>query len=595
MKYIFSKISLVFVILSLALTSGFAQDGSALPSEKEKEEKRLQFNGLGRAILSDAQLGGEILTSDSTTARQLTNGEFLLDVAINGQPNEDTEVQGILRLRNEFGGFFGSGVSVEVRELWARGLIANTVKYRVGDFDHALTPYTFWNPDEEGTINEPEIFTAQKDVIYYEQFFTEGNRRRVQGAKMDFGLVFPKVLDEIDVSGFVARLRGTDFFTVPTRFIGGGRIDIGTQSLQDSLGLKADIGINLAHTWDDLQSGDVTSGIRNMVWSVDFDIAVIDKEKFGLSIMGEAGQSSLAFKEDSLSVLDEGDSFLEAGVKAELKDAKLGVSATFIDIGPDFFSMAAQSKRVDFNRDKEFFNRTGNDRAFRMPTLFDISRDRALYTFQLSDQLMPYDPRYANVMPYGQATPNRRGIIIGLDYGDSESVIEANVTGAFLQEIRGQGTFELKDLRRITAAVNVNFHEISDWEKTYTLSLGLQNEQATRGGLEVEAIDFGSTLIEIGAQAELFPKFDLLLGAKLLSASGNEYVPIRTNFNDILDFPEQYIADDNETMLGAGLRYRFADDIYLTLQYHQFSFTRATDPSNDYDIRQIFVVYNMEF
>lgn len=572
-----------------------AQDGSSVPTTREEGPKTVQFNGLGRTILQQSEIGGDLFKEDTTTARQLTDGEFLLDVAINAQPNDNTEVQGILRLRNEFGGFFGAGVSVEVRELWARGLIANTIRYRVGDFDFAMTPYTFFNPDEEGMVNEPEVFRPQKEVIYYEQFYQEGNTRRLQGANLDFGLTFPVLLNEMEVEGYIARIRGTNFLSVPTRFVGGGRVDLSTQTLQDSLGLRADVGFNLAHTWDDLQSGDANDGIRNLVWSVDFDVTLLDRELLGVHLLGEAGRSSLLYKEGETTTLDEGDSFLEAGLAVDLKPSKLRLSATFLDIGPDFFSMGAQSKRVDFTRDKNYFNRFGNSRTFRQPTLFDLGRDRGLYTYQLSDQLMAYDPRYANVMPYGQATPNRRGVRIGAAYGSEAEALEAGLDVALLREIRGQGSFELKDLRQIRGFANFNAHHLADWKKTLRLTLGLQQEQTNRDGTEVEQVDLSSMLLEVGIEAELFNRFDLLLGGKFLTASGRDYVPIIENFNDVLDFPSPTVFDDQETMLGAGLRYRFKEDVFLTIQYQQFTFERANEPLNAYDMQQFFVLYNMDF
>ena len=181
----------------------------------------------------------------------------------------------------------------------------------------------------------------------------------------------------------------------------------------------------------------------------------------------------------------------------QLKKSKLGFSATYLDVGPDFFSIGAQSKRVDFNRQMSFYDRIGNDRRLRMPTLFDLGRDRALYTFQLSDQLMAYDPRYANVMPYGQATPNRTGIQIGVNYGDNESPLEAEATVSLLEEIRGSGTFELKSFTQIRLAADVHINRLADWKRTTVLTLGLQQEQTDRSGQDVEQVDLSSTLIEI--------------------------------------------------------------------------------------------------
>jgi hypothetical protein len=512
-----------------------------------------------------------------------------------------------LRLRNEFGGFFGSGVSVEVRELWARGIIANTFKYRVGDFDHVQTPYTFYNLaggryDQRSrgisVLNEKWCTTSN----FTRKVIPDVCRERLWILASPHQYFFKTQTSTAILPEFAPPTSSA----LPSRFVTGGRMDLLTQTFSDSLGTQAKIGANLVHTFDDMRSAVPTeSGIRNTVWSVDFDVALVEKAKWGIHVEGEAGASAVRFLEATLlpgdtaetrvATFEKDGTFLDAGISFDYKPAALRVKASFIDIGPDFFSMGAQSRRIDLERNKSFYNRIGNDRDFRMPTIFDINRDRALYTYQLSDVLMPYDPRFSNVMPFGQATPNRRGFIIDVEHGDSESPIEASVRGAFLQEIRGQGTFELKDFRQIRAIANLNIHNMLDWRKNLRVTLGWQNEQTNRGGIEVEQIDFASNLLDVGLEAELFLRFDLLLGAKIMNASGREYIPRIDEYNVVTDFPEPYVVDDQEMLLGGGFRYRFKEGVYLTLQYQQFSFDRAIDPANNYDIRQVFVLYNMDF
>jgi len=572
-----------------------AQDGSALATEKEKDEKKVRFNGLGRSILSQNTITGDILEADTNTVRRITDGEFLLDVAINATPNKKTEVQSILRLRNEFGGFFGAGVTVEVRELWARGIIADKIRYRVGDMDVAMTPYTFFNPNEEGTVNEAAAFIPFKDVINYEQFYTNNNTRRVQGAQMDFGLNFSKILDEMDFKAFIARVRGTDFFTVPTRFTSGGQLNFSTEKFSDTLGTMARFGINAAHTFDDLQSGEATAGIRNSVVSFNFDVTIFNKKKSSLNLVGETGKSFLTSKRDSITLSQEDDSFLDIGLKFKLKPQQLEFMASFIDVGPDFFSIGAQSKRVDFTANKTYYNRIGVDDMLRTPSIFDLSRDRALYTFRLSDQLMAYDPRFSNTMPYGTATPNRRGINFSVGYGNPNGVLEAELKASLLNEIRGQGTFELKNFTLVRASANFNAHKLLNWENKLRLTAGYQYEQTTRGGVDVEVLDLQSNLIEAGIEIEIFKDFELLFGTKILTAKGNEFIPLYGEFNDVQDFPAPYIVDDTETLLATGLRYNFKKGIYLTVQYQTFNSQRGQNNPNNYGFNQFFAVYNMNF
>jgi hypothetical protein len=583
------------LLLLLAMPVGLqAQDGSSKPTEKEEDKPKLSFNGLGRANLLSTGIDGAIRETDSTLVDQLTDGEFLLDLAINATPNDKTEIQTILRLRNEFGGFFGAGVSVEVRELWARGIIGDVVEYRAGDMDVAMTPYSLFLFDEEGSVNQAEVFNPQREIIYYEQFYGDENQRRLQGAKLDFGLEFAQLIDEMEFTGFLARIRGTDFFSLPTRLVSGGQIDL-IRNAKDSLGFQGNVGINYVNTWDDIQSGDFSTAIRNPVVTVDFNVTLLDRPGFALHVLGEAGQSFTTVANDSTAIFEEDDTFLDVGVALDLKPQNLRLSASFVDVGPDFFSMGAQSKRVDFEREKTYYNRVGKDDAVRMPTLFDLSRDRALYNFQLSDQLMAYDPRYSNAQPYGMATPNRRGLRLGVDFQPEDGWLDLDIDGALLSEIRGQGTFELKQFTLIRTSADLHVHKLADWDKTCTVTLGHQFEQTSRDGVEVEQVDLQSNLLEAGLEAELFKNLDLLLGLKMLNAVGNDYVPILSGFNEVQDFPEPLVVDDTETMLGAGLRYRFKEGIYVTAQYQQFDLSRANDPGNDYQLNQFFVLYQMNF
>jgi hypothetical protein len=595
-----NKLHLLMVAFAAILISGpllHAQDGSAYATEKEDtDESIVRFNGLGRTILQNTELGGKVLDTDSSSVRRQVDGEFLLDLQINAQPNDKTEVQSILRLRNEFGGFFGAGMSVEVRELWAAGVIANAVKYRVGDMDVAMTPYTFYNFDEEGFVNNPAAFQPQQDVIHYEQFYGEGNTRRVQGAKLDFGLNFSRVLKDADFSAFIARVRGTDFFTIPTRFTSGAHAKFSTRSLHDSLGIKADFGFNFVHTFDDLRSVEGTQGIRNTIGTFNWDLRVYKDDNIAVHVLGETGWSLAENKTDSLTLFDIDGAFIDIGAKVMLRKQKMKIYGSFVDVGPDFFSIAAQSRRIDYENERTYYDRLGADQGRRpVSNLFDITRDRSLYTFELQDDLMPYDPRFSNTLPYGMATPNRRGVRLGVEQGGTDDKVEGRIDAALMSELRGQGTEELKNFTLVRAAANVNVNQFIDVERKLRVTLGYQYENTQRGGGEFEKVDLQSNLIELGIEAEIFTGFDLLLGAKFLTAEGNEYLPRIGEFNEVIDFPNRFEPDDRDRLLAAGFKYTFKEGVYITLQYHAFTSEMGQDNPNDFNLNQVFVIYNMLF
>lgn len=593
--YLFIAILALFGIQPL---SSFSQDGSALPSEKaDKNESIVRFNGLGRTILRDTQISGDAMEGDTATARRQTDGEFLLDLEINAQPNEKTEVGSILRLRNEFGGFFGAGMSVEVRELWARGIIADVLEYHVGDMDIAMTPYTFYFFDEEGSVNLPAAFQAQREVIHYEQFYHDGNTRRVQGAKLDFGLGFTRIFRDADFNAFISRVRGTDFVMVPTRLTSGGQAKFTTRKLSSEWNTQAEFGFNLVYTFDDLMSGDANRGIRNTVGTFNWNLQIFKNEDYALNFLGETGLSQIIEKEDS-TFFDRDDVFLDAGLKFTLRIPNVSVSASFVDVGPDYFSMAAQSRRIDLRNQRALYDRIGNEAAQRPLSMFDITRDRALYTFELSDVLMPYDPRFSNTMPYGLATPNRRGLRFTAEQGTDDDVVNARIDGASMTEIRGQGTEELKDFLLLRGSANLNINKLIDWETRQRFTLGYQYESTQRGGVEVEQIDLVSNLIELGFESELFSGFDLLLGMKLLDARGNEFIPRIEDFNNVIDFNRTNNGmdfDDREQLYAAGFRYRFKEGVYLTVQYHGLNSRAQRENIDNFNLNQVFVIYNMLF
>ncbi|MEM1057538.1 MAG: hypothetical protein AAGI52_18630 [Bacteroidota bacterium] len=594
------------LLLALVLPLGVSAQGTDTPGgepEAEATGPGIRFNGLGRTFIQQTDLGGTLAEADTVTSETRADGEFLLDLAVNAQPNRVTEVQGVIRLRNEFGGFFGSGVTVELRELWARGIIADAVRYRLGDMNLALTPYTVFLPDEDGTVNTPEIFQPQREIIDYEEFYTGRNERRFQGGRVDFGLNFDQVLSAVEVRTFLARLRGTDFSTTPTRLLSGGRVGATSRPI-GPFGNQATLGANLAYTWDDLESGDANSGIRNIVYTFDADIRLLDQDGLALHLKGEAGESIAAVRErmepadaepTEENLFSDDDTFIEAGLAADLKGAGLNVSAMFVNVGPEFYSAAAQSKRVDYGRALGSFARIGNDRAARRFGLFDLSRDESIYTFRVADELMPYDPRYSNTLPYGRATPNRRGVRVDAAYAPEGGPITAGLEAAFLREIRGQGTEELKDFLLVRAEADVPIGQIASLDRRIGATLGLQVENTSRGGVPVEAVDLTSVLFEAGLSAEVYDRLDVLLGATLRQSSGRDYVPQYIDFNDIRRFPAPFVTDDQESLLGAGIRYRFADQVYLTVQYQSYSYGDDATPEDDYRLGQVFALYSMNF
>ena len=89
--------------------------------------------------------------------------------------------------------------------------------------------------------------------------------------------------------------------------------------------------------------------------------------------------------------------------------------------------------------------------------------------------------------------------------------------------------------------------------------------------------------------------FDVLLGAKFLTAKGNEFLPVRDSYTQITDFTAIPNINDKEVLLGGGIRYRFSENIFLTLHYMNFGYTDKTDSGLNYNINQFVILYTMKF
>ncbi|MEL6852852.1 MAG: hypothetical protein AAFP92_30355, partial [Bacteroidota bacterium] len=446
---------------------------------------------------------------------------------------------------------------------------------------------------QEGTVHQPEIFKARQELIDYEQFYNGDGTRRMQGARFDLGLSAGAILPEINLTGFMTRIRGTDFFTLPSRLVGGGSVEL----VNDRWGSLTGTYVN---TYDALAIGNFTAGIRNPVQTISANLHLVKNKKLALDFVGEMGQSSIrevdmVDPETPAFTFDKDDTFGDGALALSLVPQRLNIKLGFRNIGPDFFSIGAQSKRVDFTRSLETFNRIGNQKRFRQLSLWDINRDRSIYTFGLSDVLMAYDSRFGITQPYGQATPNRRGLYLEGDFFTSDSSLNVGAQVMRMSEIRGQGTFELKAFNLARLWSDIHIHKWINREEAITLTLGLQYEQASRGGNDIQQIDLTNVLLETGLQFELIESLDLLVGLKNMTSNGSDYLPQIVRFNEVRDFPARYTVDDTESMLAAGIRYRFKEGVYLNIQWERFSGSRASDAANDYGIDQIFILYNMNF
>ncbi|MBT7397634.1 MAG: hypothetical protein HN775_00410, partial [Hellea sp.] len=134
-----------------------------------------------------------------------------------------------LRIRNELGGFWGSAVTYGVRKLTLKGVVNDAIRYKVGDLDLQMTPYTLYNNGYQDVVNEASIFQIAREVIDYEYYFT-GNAWRQQGVQSDFGFDLNNgTFESLDIHLFSTRNKVSDAASAsPDRLLSGGQMGLNT-------------------------------------------------------------------------------------------------------------------------------------------------------------------------------------------------------------------------------------------------------------------------------------------------------------------------------------------------------------------------------
>ncbi|MFN5794614.1 MAG: hypothetical protein ACK455_07440, partial [Bacteroidota bacterium] len=258
-----------------------------------QNDRKINFVGGARSLLNANTISVSDSLPDTVSVKKNNGGYAIMDMGLLIKPNKNTEIMGMFRIRNEFGGFWGSGVSFDVRQLWLKGVVANALRYQLGDINLKQTPFTLYNHHADQIDSLPAIFDLQRNIVSYDRFYTKNNSWRMQGANVDFGLNFSKIIKELNFSGLITRLNATNFSNIPDRLMAGGSVNV-VQSKY------FEIAYNVNSVFD-VKGTILDSNIfKNTVSTFDWKIK---KEISGnlISLGGEAGTSKHYFSADTLA------------------------------------------------------------------------------------------------------------------------------------------------------------------------------------------------------------------------------------------------------------------------------------------------------
>ena len=554
------------------------------------------FDGLSRSYFARDAVDKNT-TNDTLSANNTSNGYNLLDLNIHVNPIKDIEVLAQLRIRNYFGSFFGSGTEINVRQLKAKGVINNKVSFSVGDLFLKQSKFTLHNYDEELSGYENDMLKYYRDIIHYENFYTE-NRWRLQGIQTDFSFKFDRFIRTLGFDFFVTRPRGSSQINETTYssdlLLSGG-------SLVSEINKRLTLLGHYVNLFEVASSGTKNISLRNPV----YDISILNhfgNDKYRIEQKLQTGFSKRYWLHSELengtadtTSNDTQGMYFELDNKYIKKDSTLLLTVGYRYVDPNFRSAGAQTRRLDYSAGNinTIYPIYTNISLIRPPSLFDFLSDEQLYNQDISSILMSFNPVYSNILPYGDATPNRKGVYLKSIINNKNKLFLSKINAGVFKEVIGQGTAEKREFVLLKGAFKINFHRWLNWEKELSLSASSESELTRRGGEEISSLNLFSHHMNTSVNAELAKKFFIQASYKNFNASGKEFFNQRDNYGNITYFALTQI-EQKDHMLSFGMLYKFRDNVYANLHYKWWGMTFPDQPYLDYKYNRLILTLSVE-
>ena len=433
-----------------------------------------------------------------------------------------------LKFSNEFGGMWGNRSVVELRDLTAKGVINNKIKFSVGDIFLKQTKFTLFNYDQELSKNEPSVFNFYRDFVNYENFY-KANYWRLQGIQTNFSYNMYNFVEQVDVDAFTARVRGLEWLGKPELLMIGGSAVI-------RLSNKMSIGTHYINTFEVLSSSSTTVSYYNPVLNTQLSYTG-DINDIPYELLIEGGFSKRGWEGDDLAPEVSGN-FIQTSFKSKNKISNINFGFRYVDT--DFRSIGAQTRRVVFDNTPTSYPYYSNNYTQRKVSLLDIVSDPKIYNQSLSTSLMNYNPMYSSVMPYGDATPNRIGVNADIDKIKILDYLSAGISLQYFSEIIGQGTTQKKNFNKSSLFVNLDLDKLLSLKNKVNLEGGINFESVKREGSDFEKIDFNSNLYSGSISIEIIKNLNIIGGAKVFYADGNEFISERDNYDQVIDYSNNF-------------------------------------------------------
>lgn len=545
---------------------------TTLTTVAQERVKKVEFYGVAKTNILHQ---GYDVDGDTMNISKANYGHSLIDLGILLRPSTSTEIATELRIRNELGGFWGGSVTYGIRKLTLKGVVNDAVRYKIGDLDLEMTPYTLYNNNYHDVINEATVYRMAREVIDYEHYYN-GNAWRQQGVQSDFGFdLNHDTFNALDVNLFSTRNKVSDAGSAsPDRLFTGGQ-----------MGLKTSYGSLIFHSANLHDLKNTVNDLNlycNSVNTISANVVLPELPKFSLNY--EGGTSKANYEDltvDETFTIQ--DYFWNIGLSFEPSES-IKLSVNGINTGPQFRSPAAQNIRLGYSSSSNVLPTIGNNLAVRNMGLLDYLYNDVLYYNTFDSQLDLYNPAFSNALPYGLATPNRKGFSVSLDEYSIKEQLNLSSELYLMSEIIGTGTVAVKSFMKFVAKADYNY-------KKWSVNAGISYESTSRDGQTYEAVEITSMLLDFGIDFDISDNISLLWGTKYHSTDGNELLAVYDSYNNPLYFNPISYNDQKQMLNSVGLMVSFSERSTLTSSFSSFS----QDAEQEYKLNQFQLLYRLNF
>jgi hypothetical protein len=199
---------------------------------------------------------------------------------------------------------------------------------------------------------------------------------------------------------------------------------------------------------------------------------------------------------------------------------------------------------------------------------------------------------FNQVLPYGISTFNRVGAYAKIQYKNKKG-LDLSSQLYRLNEIRGQGSFDLRSMSIFKLNASLAIHELIRSKKMLSVQVGAMLQNSNRSGdKSIENMELNSNQYTFGLRWEAFKNFEFMLGYIAQLNDGYDFLPSRNAFTEITYFNKTDYKVEQE-IGAAGIRYNFSPKTYLCLLYQQSKFTDKLKITPGFSIHQFGIIYNI--